>query len=68
LLPAPTLTPGPSAKQKKVPKQVSWQFPQGGVEDGEEFSQAALREANEEMGLNPENVSAETSCSCFSIR
>ena len=48
--------------QRFSPKKVAqnggpgWQFPQGGVEEGEDFAQAALREANEEMGLDPNNL------------
>jgi putative (di)nucleoside polyphosphate hydrolase len=37
-------------------KATGWQFPQGGVEPGETYEQAALREAVEEMGLITEDV------------
>lgn len=33
-----------------------WQFPQGGVHDGETLQQAALREMFEEVGLRPAQV------------
>jgi len=33
-----------------------WQFPQGGMRVGESLEQAALRELNEEIGLEPEDV------------
>ncbi len=37
----------------------SWQFPQGGIEPGEEYREAALRELHEETGLTQANVSLE---------
>ncbi|MGB0895048.1 MAG: RNA pyrophosphohydrolase [Parashewanella sp.] len=37
--------------------QHSWQFPQGGMDDGESAEQAMFRELYEEVGLLPEHVS-----------
>lgn len=36
--------------------QHSWQFPQGGIDQGETAEQAMYRELNEEVGLNPSDV------------
>ncbi len=36
--------------------QDAWQFPQGGVQSNESPEEAALRELNEEVGLDPEDV------------
>ena len=36
--------------------QHSWQFPQGGIDDGETPEQAMYRELWEEVGLKPEQV------------
>jgi putative (di)nucleoside polyphosphate hydrolase len=36
--------------------QHSWQFPQGGIDQGETAEQAMYRELNEEVGLKPDNV------------
>ena len=34
----------------------TWQFPQGGVNPGEEVEEALYRELHEEVGLHPEDV------------
>lgn len=39
----------------------AWQFPQGGVDDGESFQDALLREVSEEIGLSPEDYVIEDS-------
>lgn len=36
--------------------QDAWQFPQGGVDAGEDPEQAMLRELHEEMGISADNV------------
>ena len=36
--------------------QHSWQFPQGGIQQGENPKDAMLRELQEEIGLLPEHV------------
>ena len=36
--------------------QHSWQFPQGGIDDGESPQQAMYRELHEEVGLSPKDV------------
>ncbi len=37
----------------------AWQFPQGGVDEGEEHDVAVLREVEEEIGLKPEHYLVE---------
>lgn len=37
---------------RKPRKHHAWQFPQGGVEDGENYEEAAKREFEEELGCN----------------
>ena len=37
----------------------SWQFPQGGIEDGEDLAVAALRELKEETGITAVEIIAE---------
>ncbi|MEP0354384.1 MAG: RNA pyrophosphohydrolase [Paraglaciecola sp.] len=36
--------------------QHSWQFPQGGIDEGETAEQTMYRELHEEVGLQPEHV------------
>ncbi len=36
--------------------QDAWQFPQGGIHEGESAEQAMFRELNEEIGLKPQDV------------
>lgn len=38
------------------PRGAGWQFPQGGVDEGESSEQAMFRELFEETGLKPEHV------------
>ncbi|HRE14975.1 MAG TPA: NUDIX domain-containing protein, partial [Usitatibacteraceae bacterium] len=37
-------------------KEHAWQFPQGGIKEGESPEQAMYRELEEETGLKPEHV------------
>lgn len=37
-------------------KTVSWQMPQGGVDDGEDYREAMLRELGEEVGISDDKV------------
>ena len=37
-------------------RQNSWQYPQGGIDQGETPEQAMFRELNEEVGLSPDDV------------
>lgn len=41
---------------RRIGGQNGWQFPQGGINDGESPEQALYRELEEEIGLNQENV------------
>lgn len=38
-------------RRAKTPEPWNWQFPQGGVDDGEDLYDAALRELEEETGV-----------------
>src|SRR5262245_64043089 len=40
---------------RRVATEV-WQFPQGGVDEGEEPYDAAMRELHEETGIDPDHV------------
>ena len=40
--------------------QQAWQFPQGGVQQGEQLNEALYRELKEELGLNPQDVVIES--------
>lgn len=41
---------------RRIGGQDAWQFPQGGINEGESPKQALYRELEEEIGLLPENV------------
>ena len=40
---------------RRIGSQHAWQFPQGGVDDGETHEEAITRELNEEISLLPED-------------
>lgn len=40
---------------ERVDYRGSWQFPQGGVDDGEDLIAALYREVEEEIGVSPES-------------
>ena len=42
-------------------KENAWQFPQGGIDDGEDPTTAALRELKEEIGTNHAEIIGESS-------
>lgn len=41
---------------RRVGGRDAWQFPQGGINDGEDPEEALYRELEEEVGLGPESV------------
>jgi len=41
---------------RRVGGRDAWQFPQGGIDEGESPEQALYRELHEEVGLSPESV------------
>ena len=41
---------------RRVGGQDAWQFPQGGINEGESPEQALFRELHEEVGLHPQDV------------
>ena len=47
--------------KRKDMKNV-WQFPQGGIDEGENAKEALIRELGEEVGLKSENIEIVASC------
>ncbi|MGE5545625.1 MAG: RNA pyrophosphohydrolase [Solirubrobacterales bacterium] len=45
---------------RRVDTPDAWQFPQGGIDDGEEPRQAVMRELEEEIGTNHAEIVGET--------
>lgn len=45
---------------RRIDSGEAWQFPQGGIDDGETPRQAALRELGEEIGTDKADIIAET--------
>lgn len=41
---------------KRTRQESAWQFPQGGVNEGEALQDALFRELKEELGLDPQDV------------
>lgn len=46
-----------SLTNKQTNKKQKWQFPQGGIEEGEQGHEAALRETFEEVNISPSDLS-----------
>jgi len=44
---------------ERLERPGAWQFPQGGVDEGESAREAVLREVSEEIGLSPEDYGIE---------
>lgn len=44
---------------ERIDTPDAWQMPQGGIDDGEDPQEAALRELWEETGVHPDHVSVE---------
>jgi bis(5'-nucleosidyl)-tetraphosphatase len=40
----------------RLTKRPLWEFPKGGVDDGETVAEAALRELHEETGMSPDDI------------
>ena len=47
-------------RRAKTPGPFNWQFPQGGVDDGEDLEAAARRELKEETGVSSAELLAQT--------